>query len=42
MTRELIFDESKMDLGEAAKLMFQIKIKKLPVVKRERLVGLLS
>jgi len=31
-----------MDLGEAVKLMFQKKIKKLPLIERERLVGFLS
>jgi CBS-domain-containing membrane protein len=31
-----------MDLGEAVKLMFKMKIKKLPVVDDKKLVGLVS
>jgi len=31
-----------MDLGEAVKLMFHMRIKKLPVFDRKRLVGLVS
>jgi signal-transduction protein with cAMP-binding, CBS, and nucleotidyltransferase domain len=31
-----------MDLAEAVRLMFQMKIKKLPVVDGKRLVGLVS
>jgi len=42
MTRPLVVAEPKMDLGEAVKMMFQMKIKKLPVVEGKRLVGLLS
>jgi len=42
MTSSLVVAEPKMDLGEAVKLMFQMKIKKLPVVEGKRLVGLLS
>ena len=42
MTSPLVVAEPKMDLGKAVKLMFQEKIKKLPVVEGERLVGLLS
>jgi CBS domain-containing protein len=42
MTSPLVVAEPKMDLGEAVKLMFQMKIKKLPVVEGKRLVGLLS
>jgi len=42
MTAPLIVAEPKMDLAEAVKLMFQKKIKKLPVVEGKRLVGLLS
>jgi len=42
MTSPLVVAEPKMDLGEAVKLMFQKKIKKLPVIEGERLVGLLS
>ena len=42
MTSPLIVAETKMDLGEAVRLMFQRKIKKLPVVEDKRLVGLVS
>jgi len=42
MTSPLIIAEPKMDLSEAVKLMFQMRIKKLPVVEGKRLVGLLS
>ena len=42
MTSPLVIAEPKMDLSEAVKLMFQMKIKKLPVVEGKRLVGLLS
>jgi CBS domain-containing protein len=42
MTSPLVVAEPSMDLGEAVKLMFQMKIKKLPVVDGKRLVGLIS
>jgi len=42
MTSPLVVAEPSMDLGEAVKLMFQMKIKKLPVVDVKRLVGLIS
>ena len=42
MTSPLIVAETKMDLGEAVRLMFERKIKKLPVVDDKRLVGLVS
>jgi CBS domain-containing protein len=42
MTSPVVVAKPKMDLGEAVKLMFQMKIKKLPVVEDKRLVGLLS
>jgi CBS domain-containing protein len=42
MTSPLVVAEPSMDLGEAVKLMFQMKIKKLPVVDDKRLVGLVS
>ena len=42
MTSPLVVAEPKMDLGEAVKLMFQLKIKKLPVVEDKRLIGLVS
>lgn len=42
MTTPLVIVEPGKELEEAVKLMFQMKIKKLPVVEGERLVGLLS
>ena len=42
MTSPLVVAEPNMDLAEAVKLMFQMKIKKLPVVDEKRLVGLVS
>jgi CBS domain-containing protein len=42
MTSPLVVVEPSMDLGEAVKLMFQMKIKKLPVVDGKRLIGLVS
>jgi CBS domain-containing protein len=42
MTTPLVVIEPNLDLEEAAKLMFQMKIKKLPVVDGKKLVGLVS
>jgi CBS domain-containing protein len=42
MTSPLVITEPCMDLGEAVQLMFQMKIKKLPVVNGKRLVGLVT
>jgi CBS domain-containing protein len=42
MSKPLIVVEPDMDLEEAAKLMFKLKIKKLPVVKDGRLLGLVT
>jgi CBS domain-containing protein len=42
MSSPLVVVEPSMDLGEAVRLMFQMKIKKLPVVDAKRLVGLVS
>ncbi len=42
MSSPLVVVEPSMDLGEAVRLMFQMKIKKLPVVDGKRLVGLVS
>lgn len=42
MTSPLVVVEPGTDLEEAVKLMFQMKIKKLPVVDGKRLVGLIS
>jgi CBS domain-containing protein len=43
MTKPLISGQPDMDLEEATKLMFKMKIKKLPVVESEgRLTGLIT
>jgi CBS domain-containing protein len=42
MSSPLVVMEPGMNIGDAVKLMFEHKIKKLPVVKREHLVGLVS
>ncbi len=42
MSSPLVVVEPTKDLEEAVKLMFQMKIKKLPVVDGKRLVGLIS
>jgi len=42
MSSPLVVVEPAMDLEEAVRLMFQMKIKKLPVVDGKRLVGLVS
>ena len=42
MSSPLVVVEPNTDLEEAVKLMFQMKIKKLPVVDGKRLVGLIS
>jgi CBS domain-containing protein len=42
MTSPLVVVEPNMELEEAVKMMFQMKIKKLPVVDDKRLVGLVS
>ena len=42
MTTPLVVVEPNMDLGEAVKLMFQKKIKKLVVVDANKLVGLVT
>ncbi len=42
MTSPLVVTEPDMDLGEAVRLMFKMKIKKLPVVHGKKLVGLIS
>jgi CBS domain-containing protein len=42
MSSPLVVVEPNMELEEAVKLMFQMKIKKLPVVDEKRLVGLVS
>jgi CBS domain-containing protein len=42
MSTPLISVQPKVQIEEAAKLMFQKKIKKLPVVEKGKLVGLVS
>jgi CBS domain-containing protein len=42
MTSPLVVAEPAMELEDAVKLMFQMKIKKLPVVDNKRLVGLVT
>jgi CBS domain-containing protein len=42
MTSPLVVVEPNMDLEEAVKMMFEMKIKKLAVVDGKRLVGLVS
>lgn len=42
MTSPLIIADPQMDLEEAARLMFKMKVKKLPVVSKGDLVGLLT
>jgi len=42
MSSPLVVVESRTDLEKAVRLMFQMKIKKLPVVDGKRLVGLVT
>lgn len=42
MSSPLVVVEPQMELEEAVKMMFQMKIKKLPVVDAKRLVGLVT
>jgi CBS domain-containing protein len=42
MSRPLIVADPQMELEEAAKLMFKMKVKKLPVVSNGKLVGLVT
>jgi len=42
MSRPLIVADPKMDIEEAARLMFKMKVKKLPVVSNGKLVGLVT
>jgi len=42
MSSPLVVVEPSMDLEDAVRLMFQMKIKKLPVVEGKRLVGLVT
>jgi CBS domain-containing protein len=42
MTKPLISGQPEMDIEEATRLMFEKKIKKLPVVEQDRLIGLIT
>jgi CBS domain-containing protein len=42
MTRDVVTVEASADIGEAAKLMAQHEIRRLPVTERGKLVGVLS
>ncbi len=42
MTRQVITGNPDMQLIEAARLMFENKVKKLPIVRGRRLVGLIT
>jgi len=42
MSAPLIVADPKMDLEEAARLMFKMKVKKLPVVSNGKLIGLIT
>lgn len=42
MSRPLIVADPQMDLEEAAKHMFKMKVKKLPVVSEGKLIGLIT
>ena len=42
VSRPLVIAEPDMDLEEAARLMFKMKVKKLPVVSEGRLIGLVT
>jgi Predicted signal-transduction protein containing cAMP-binding and CBS domains len=42
MTRQVIVGKSDMQLAEATELMFEKKVKKLPIVEGNRLVGLIT
>jgi CBS domain-containing protein len=42
MSRPLIVADPRMEIEEAARLMFKMKVKKLPVVSNGKLVGLVT
>ena len=42
MSRNVIVGNPNMELIEATRLMFEKKIKKLPIVKKKRLVGIVT
>ncbi|MGQ9565971.1 MAG: CBS domain-containing protein [Candidatus Bathyarchaeales archaeon] len=42
MSKPIIYGDPKMELEDAARLMFRKKVKKLPVMKDGKLVGLIT
>lgn len=42
MTKNVIVGDPDMQLVEATRLMFENKVKKLPIVERDRLIGLIT
>ena len=42
MSKPVIYGDPQMELEDAARLMFRKKVKKLPVIKDEELVGLIT
>ena len=42
MTSQVIVGDPDMHLDEATRLMFENKVKKLPIVKRNRIIGLVT
>lgn len=42
MTKQVVVGEPTMEVTEAAKLMFENKVKKLPIVEDNQLVGLVT
>jgi len=42
MTQPLMYVSPKTDVEQAAKIMFKLRIKKLPVIEERRLVGLVT
>ena len=42
MSAPLMFVDPKMDIEDAVRFMFKMKIKKLPIVRREKLLGLVT
>lgn len=42
MTRNVIVGDPEMQLVEATRLMFENKVKKLPIVEEDRLIGLIT
>jgi len=42
MSAPLMFVDPKMEIEDAVRFMFKMKIKKLPIVRREKLLGLVT